>query len=119
MTEETVREILKPEWNKDAGLAYIGKYILVGITYLDHKGNEKVRQQMHGIVESASETDGIKINLKGVYDGKIWTMPPDQRAISEASPGTYTLHMTKEKIENPDLLAMWTMQGPDPHENDV
>lgn len=101
------------------GLAYIGKYILVGITYLDHKGNEKVRQQMHGIVESASETDGIKINLKGVYDGKIWTMPPDQRAISEASPGTYTLHMTKEKIENPDLLAMWTMQGPDPHENDV
>lgn len=104
--------IPKPRWYKKVGESYIGKYILIGITYIDHKGNETQRQQMHGIISSVDKNCGIKIALKGVYEGQSWTMPPDQRAIKIAKPGTYTLKMSGEKIENPDLLSTWTITEP-------
>lgn len=37
---------------------HLGKYILVGITHLDHEGNEIRRMQVHGVVEKAAP-DGI------------------------------------------------------------
>lgn len=119
MTDDFEKDIPKPAWDKELGESYAGKYILIGITYLDHKGNETQRQQMHGVIESASEEKGIKVQLKGVYEGKSWVMPPDQRAISKASPRIYTLHMSNEQIENPDLLSTWTIQEPDPKSKDT
>lgn len=43
-------------------------------------------------------------------------MPADNYDASNftADPGTYTLHMSGEKIENPDLLATWTITQPPP-----
>ena len=108
------KSIPKPGWDKKVGDSYIGKYILIGITYIDHKGNEKQKQQLHGVITSADKKEGIKISLKGVYDGQSWTMPPDQRSISIAKPGTYTLKMSDEKIKNPDLLSTWIINEPDP-----
>jgi hypothetical protein len=93
--------------------SYVGKYILVGITHLDHTGKEERRQQLHGVVKSASRT-GVLIALKGQYDGETWNMPPDLRCIRKAGPGQYRLHGTQETIENPDLLATWTVQAPPP-----
>lgn len=118
MTEKNEKDIPEPEWDEQVGRSYIGKYILVGIAYMDHEGNEIQRQQVHGVIESASEEDGILIRLKGVYDGETWTMPPDQRSISKASPGTYTLHMSGEKIETPDLLSTWLIHEPPPGKGD-
>ncbi|HVO64940.1 MAG TPA: hypothetical protein VMT12_00525 [Syntrophales bacterium] len=108
----------KPRWYRKVGESYIGKYILVGITYVDHKGNETQRQQMHGVIESADK-NGIKIALKGVYEGQSWTMPPDQSAIKAAQPGTYTLKMSGEKIENPDLLSTWVITEPEPEKHET
>jgi hypothetical protein len=104
----------RPQWDNDLGKSYIGKYIIIGITNLDHQGKEIERQQIHGIIESADEINGILINLKGSNEGKTWIMPPDQRAIMPASPGTYTLKTSGEKVENPDLLSTWTNQKPKP-----
>lgn len=101
------REFPKPRWDIAVGKSYIGKYILIGITYLDADGNETGKQQLHGIVESASEEDGIAIKLKGVHEGETWIMPPDQRAISKARSRTYRLRTSGEVIENPDLLSTW------------
>ena len=109
--------IPKPRWYKKVGESYIGKYILVGITYVDHKGNEIQRQQLHGVIESADKNIGIKIALKGVYEGQSWTMPPDQRSIKIARPGIYTLKMSGEKVVNPDLLSTWKIEQPDPEKN--
>jgi hypothetical protein len=103
----------KPELTEEFAQSIIGKYILIGIRRLDHNGVELRRQQIHGVVRSASET-GILIELQGQHEGTSWTMPPDPRVISRASPGTYTLHSTGEKIENPDLLASWTINEPPP-----
>ena len=106
--------IPRPRWYKKVGESYIGKYILVGITYVDYQGNETLRQQMHGVIKSADKNDGIKIALKGVYEGQTWTMPPDQKSISVANPGTYSLKKSGEKVENPDLLSTWVIHESPP-----
>lgn len=108
MNNQTNNYYPKPEWDEEVGKSYIGKYILVGITYRDGDGNDIRKQQIHGIIESASEEDGILIKLQGKHGGETWVMPPDQRAISKARPGTtYTLRESGEKVENPDLLSTW------------
>ena len=99
----------RPPFDQDLADSYVGKYVLVGITYLSHAGEELRRQQLHGVIESASP-DGILISLRGAYAGKSWNMPPALEAIRYADPGIYTLRMTGEKIEDPDLLATWQIR---------
>ena len=88
------------------------KYILVGVTYLDAQGKLDYRQQLHGIIEEVSLERGIVISLRGAYEGDTWAMPPMLSAIRPAEPGTYQLQMSGEEVEDPDLLASWTMQAP-------
>ncbi|MDH4164495.1 MAG: hypothetical protein OEW15_17675 [Nitrospirota bacterium] len=103
----------KPPFDEKLTASFVGKYILVGITYRDPDGQEIRRQQFHGVIKTAT-AKGILISLRGAYQGKSWNMPPDLRAITPAKPGKYTLHATKETIEDPDLLAKWTLTEPAP-----
>jgi hypothetical protein len=88
-----------------------GKYILIGVTYANAKGEVEGSVSMHGIIASATP-DGIKVALKGTREGESWTMPPNLSAISEAPPGRYKLQETEEEIENPDFIAVWTVATP-------
>jgi len=90
----------------------IGKRILIGITYLNADGDLESQQQLHGIVECASETEGVLIKLQGVYAGKELSLPPDTSAISRAEPGIYRLRATGEEVENPDYLCTWEVHQP-------
>jgi hypothetical protein len=103
-----------PSFDQTLADSFLGKHILVGVTYKDHAGQELRRQQLHGVVEHASP-EGIRISLRGANQGQSWNMPPDLRAISRANPGIYTLHSTGEQIENPDLLATWEIHEPQKH----
>jgi len=102
-----------PWFDEKLAASYVGKYIIVGITRCDHNDREIGRQQLHGIIESASPT-GINIALRGVRDGQYWNMPPALEAIRPAEPGRYHLHSTGEVIEDPDLTATWTIKEPPP-----
>ena len=99
------------ELDQAAADVYLGKYILVGVTYVDAAGQVEDSVQMHGVVQSASQ-DGIRIALKGERDGQSWTMPADLSAISPAQPGRYELPETGEIIENPDFICTWMVQKP-------
>lgn len=90
---------------------YLGKYILVGVTYVNAAGQVEGSVQMHGIVQSASR-DGITLSLKGEREGQSWTMPADLSAISPAQPGRYELPETGEIIDNPDFICTWMVQKP-------
>ena len=57
------------ELDQAAADVYLGKYILVGVTYVDQAGQVENSVQMHGVVESASE-EGITIALKGERDAR-------------------------------------------------
>ncbi len=100
-----------PPFDDDLAASYVGKYILVGLTFLDPYGRESRRQQLHGVIRSASP-EGVLIELRGAHAGQDWNMPPALDAIRPAEPGRYTLHETEEVIDDPDLLASWTIRKP-------
>jgi hypothetical protein len=103
-----------PPFDDDLAASYVGKYILVGLTFLDPYGRESQRQQLHGVIRSASP-EGVLIELRGAHSGQNWNMPPALDAIRPAEPGRYTLYDTEEVIDDPDLLASWTIQKPMQH----
>lgn len=98
-----------PEFDQVLAESYIGKYILIGLTYLAHDDSFIEQVQMHGLIESASR-DGIQIALRGKRKGETWVMPPNLDSVSAAKPGTYSLRSTGETVEDPDLLATWTVR---------
>ena len=109
-------EDLEPlPFDEDRAASYVGKYILVGLTYQDHEGHELRREQIHGIITSASR-QGINISLRGVLDGQSWNMPPWLHIISPAEPGEYRLRTTNEIVRDPDLICTWLITQPAPGE---
>jgi hypothetical protein len=91
---------------------YIGKTVLLGITYLDHDKKLIEQKQWIGTISKFSQKEGIKIDLKN--SDKPYCLPPDERGIRTAPPGVYRLHSTGEEIVNPDYLATWICTKPDP-----
>jgi hypothetical protein len=103
-----------PKFDQDLADSYVGKTILVGITYFDHAGKEIRRDQFYGLIESAS-ADGIMIALKGGRAGQSWNMPPYVDGILPAKPGEYRLRSTGEVVKDPDLLMTWSITEPARH----
>jgi hypothetical protein len=99
------------DFDEDLADTYVGKYILVGVTYLDSFGRELERLQMHGVVEAVA-ADGMHIALRGLHQGETWIMPPTLESVVEAEPGTYTLNSTGELIDDPDLISTWRVTKP-------
>ena len=111
MSYEWIGEGTVPYFDRALADTYVGKYILIGITYLDYQGKFLEQIQMHGTVESASP-DGITIALGGLRAGESWVMPPVLDSILPADPGVNNLRSTGESIEDPDLLATWSVTKP-------
>lgn len=102
-------ETVPPRLDAEACARILGKHLLLGLTYVKYSGELIAKTQLHGIVEDISST-GITIRMA---DGSIYRLPPDLRGIEDAPPGVYRLRSTGEEVENPDLLATWTITRPD------
>ena len=61
---------------KERSEVYVGKYIIVGLTYLDADGTFLRVDQRHGVIVMV-ETAGIGIALKGDHDGETLSVPLD------------------------------------------
>lgn len=85
---------------------YIGKRILVGLTYLDDNGQLIKQLQYHGVI-SRITAKGIFIRLPNGNDH--CALPPDTALLKKATPGDYRLRSTGEIVTNPDYLAQWTI----------
>lgn len=88
------------------GSQYIGKRLLVGITYEDRAGKLIRQEQFHGLIVEAGE-GGIVIERNDTGERK--SLPPD---LTEARPGEYRLRTTGEVVVDPDYLAKWIMKEP-------
>jgi hypothetical protein len=93
---------------------YVGKVVLLGMTYLDHEEKLRERKQWVGTIKAFSSKDGIKIELRDSNDPCC--LPPDDRGIRKAPPGVYRLSSTGEEVKNPDYLATWICKEPNPKE---
>jgi len=101
--------------NNELAKKYIGKHLLVGITYLDHEQNFVERKQFHGHVVRINEDEGIVISLDGAK--KEFKLPPDLNALQEAPKGEYRLRASGEIVVDPDFLSTWTLTKPKPDKN--
>jgi hypothetical protein len=89
---------------------FIGKTVLVGMTYVDADDNVLEQRQWHGRIESVGEL--LEIRVHG--SDEIRTLLPK---LSAAEPGEYHLRSTGEVVVDPDFIATWevfTGEGPPP-----
>jgi hypothetical protein len=98
-------------FDEDLAQSYVGRTILVGVTYLDGDGAVAAQNQLHGRI-MAVQRDGIVIALEGSRSGETWTMPPSWESTRAAPAGEYRLRETGEVVVDPDYLAEWTVHAP-------
>jgi hypothetical protein len=96
-----------PYW--DNGDSYIGKHLLVGLTYVDSTGRVTDQVQMHGVI-TRIDSSGIHFTPPG--SDKEFSVPPNLDALEPAEPAVYTLRGSGEQVTDPDLLASWTIVSP-------
>jgi hypothetical protein len=106
----------KPEFDHARAASLVGKHVLIGLSYYDHKENLLERKQIHGKIISADERRGIAVELEGEHQGEQFWLPPDLRPFQEARPGEYRLHSTGEVLANPDLVCVWSITKPPPED---
>jgi hypothetical protein len=87
----------------------IGKHVLIGRTYVDADGEVVRREQNHGSIVHADDSD-VRVRLHGTEE-EI-SLPPDRDAFREAERGEYVLRETGDVAVDPDLLATWTIGPP-------
>jgi hypothetical protein len=107
-------------WEDDRASALVGKYALVGLTFLDHEGNVVRRVQRHGRLVELDEDRGISIRFVAhgqPWDGEVYRVPPDLRSIADAAPGEYRLRSTGEVVVDPDVTVTWTITSPPPEDD--
>ncbi len=90
--------------------AYIGKHLLVGLSYRDSDGEVTKHVQIHGVITRIT-TDGIFFDRA---DGKgEFALPPDLESLKPTIPGAeYRLKSTGEVVRNVDYIGNWTIDAP-------
>lgn len=107
-----MRMASKPRLDQSLAASYIGKHVLIDITYLDHKDTFIEQKQFHGRIIRINDTEGIVVELDN--SGSEFKLPPDLRGIKKAAKGEYRLRSSGEVVVDPDLIANWTINKPPP-----
>lgn len=92
------------ELTPETGAAYIGKRILVGLTYYDRRGRITNTRVFHGIVEAVPGSITVRMD-----SGAAIAVPP---VVQEAERAIFHLRKTGEVVEYPDLLSEWEVHAP-------
>jgi len=95
----------------DAALAHdlVGKYVLVGVTVEDRRGQFRRQEEFHGTVVSADSSAGITLALRGRRDSEMKVLPPATNVFRPAEPGIYKLRSSGEEVLDPDFTAIWLL----------
>jgi hypothetical protein len=102
---------MRPEFDEELALRLVGKYVLIGLTVLEHDETFVEKRQLHGDVVRA-DRDGIVVQLRGTDE--TYSLPPDPSQFGEAEPGEYRLRSTGEIVIDPDYITTWTVTKPPP-----
>lgn len=99
----------RPPFDEAMAQNFVGKYVLIGITYFDSSGAALRLEQLHGVIVFVSRDTGIKVELKGRREGESKWFPPNIQSLSHAARGEYRLRETGEVLTDPDLLWTWNV----------
>ena len=84
---------------------YIGKCLIIGVTYKDSKENVLSQKQYYGEIV---RIDNTSICVKTKENQEI-NFPPNIDAIIKAPKGGYKLRSTGEIVIDPDYMATWSV----------
>jgi hypothetical protein len=92
----------------------IGKYLLIGLTYVDSVNELIRREQKHGEIVRVNRREGIVIRMD---NGEEYALPPEMAALQPATPGAYRLKSNGDEIHDPDYISTWTITPPESQGN--
>jgi len=96
------------DFDEELASAFIGKHVLVGLTYVDDAGQVLELEEFHGRIARITPKEGVVLSLEDGEDE--YTLPPDLGSYRAAPPGEYRLKSTGEVVSNPDLVCAWTVR---------
>ncbi len=92
------------------GSKYVGKYILVGLTYVDNDGQLIEQEQIHGKIVNISDST---IFFDRNDNGEEFSIPFDEDNLKPGIHGAvYNLRATGESVQNVDYTSSWTIYPP-------
>jgi len=89
---------------------FIGKLVLIGLTYIDRKGLVTGQKELYGKITAISQYK-ITVKLQGIHKDEIFNLPPDPLVLKKAQAGEYKLHTTGEVVTDPDLLVTYEINA--------
>jgi hypothetical protein len=92
--------------------SFLGKHIIIGITYVDHNDDFISKKQVHGIIDRINMHEGIVVILHG--SNEQLRLPPWVDDLEPAAPGDYRFKSTGEVVSNPDYKCSWLVKSPPP-----
>ena len=95
---------------------YVGKHLLVSLTYVASTGTVDHKVQFHGIITRINEAI-IAVDRQDT--GEEFTLPADLSALKVAAEGEYRLKPSGDVVVNPDYLAVWTIQKPEANQEEA
>lgn len=94
-------------YDEKLATTFVGRRILVGLTYVDADQKPIEQRQFHGVITRVSEKEGVVIRVAN--SDEDYVLPPALEAISVAPKGEYRLRSTGEVVVDPDLMTTWTV----------
>jgi hypothetical protein len=85
--------------------AYIGKTVLIGLTFYDAEGKKTGSDVGHGKIVRINMSEGIVVQIEP--DGNEYKLPPDLNNLQEAPPGEYEESTTGIAVINPEFISFW------------
>jgi hypothetical protein len=92
--------------------SYVGKTLLIGVTYLDHQECVTGQEQWFGTIKEVSIERGIVVDLEG--SDQYCAIPPCMDSLQPAPPGEYRLRGSGQIVVDPDFLTTWERKSPPP-----
>ena len=93
------------------GDEYVGRTLLLGVTYRGPGGELRRREQLVGTIMVVDFDRGIVVSCEP--DGQNFVLPGDPSWVVPASPGEYRLRSTGQVVTDPDYLAKLTIEQPE------
>jgi hypothetical protein len=113
--EWDLAHVIKPDHIRRAiemfGDEYIGRTLLLGVTYTGPGGEFRRQEQLVGTIMVADFDRGIVISCEP--DGQTFVLPGDPCWVERASPGEYRLRSTGRVVTDPDYISKVTIEQPD------
>jgi hypothetical protein len=98
------------EFDDELAASFVGKHILVGITYLDHAEEPVEQKQLHGRIVRIDPPR--RRGDRGERFGRGAQAAARSQLIRSRCPSKYRLRSTGEVVVDPDLTCTWVMKKP-------